>query len=655
MNPLPRLCYGLLLACALLNVCDLARAVGNPAAAGPLAPPADGQVCTSTNHGFQMMVPNGWTARETRFYIAHYSDGIMTINSQRPDLKIQNLGEAGTKTMSAQMLPGEVYITIGFSDGPGGVSMRPDTIGDNLRALLDTNRISAAHEAGLSSLDLRFSKRGKWWNISAYLREPVTEENRQKVMSLLASFRFLDAPVENVAWAESLAWNELPEQIRQPENSFEGWPVTDNLDQRPQHGPRSVAVKKNGDVYTVQFFLDGIGSWQYSVFPDGSVQSGRREVYAQGPTAAGLPFDLPGEGKGVANVFWIEPYVQVCETLRERTTTWYGEDGRIRRTSRVGEPSSGAGFFSHTNVVEGINEDWSITLPPAASTGDFPDERCAASTPDSRVLVYQFNPKPGLVALDVYIHGKRMNTLGPYLPCYPSYQVALNDDGSAALLVWQDAAKTNAQIVVLNTNGIVQFRADCGQNVWSPEVAPNGAGVLLRPNGGTNQNTFMWFTRQGKLHSLDVSSNPECVGWIPSSRKSLFWTSLGNESCRSQLIDWDSGKRLWDIPVPENVRPLAIGLTQKYVIFASAQAYLPAPGRSTDHPAPDGEWIRTFYTFDVQDGSLVAQWQAQLPHRGLERHRDHFIWLNNKFYYVTAEEFTEINLNDISEKKHGWR
>jgi hypothetical protein len=553
--------------------------------------------------------------------------------------------------MSQQMQPGEVYITFGFSYGPGGVPMRADTIGDNLQALLATNRISAAYEAGLSCLGLRFFKRGHWWDISAWLREPIMDENRQKVRSLLQSFHFVDAPVANVAWAESLAWNELPEQIRFQE-LWMGWPVTDTLEQRPQYGPRSVVVKKTGADYGVQFILNGIGSWEYSVSPDGQVQPGPRVVYAVGASSSQLPSDLPGEGKGALNAFWIEPYVQVCEALHERTTTWYGEDGRVKRSVQVGEPYPGSGFFSHTNIAKGVNEDWSITLRPSAS-GSF--DNYGKATPDSRVFVHQYSTKQGLDSLDIYVHGQLVNTVGPYLPCYPSYEVELNDDGSAGWLVWQDSAKTNAQILVLNTNGTVEFRADCGRDVMEPIVAPNGAGVLLRPNGGTNQNTFMWFTRQGKLQAMDVSFNPECVGWIPGSRKSLFWTSLGNASYRCQLIDWDTGKRLWDIPIPDDVQPLAIGLTPKFVMIAQAQPYPPAPRQSADDPPPDAEWLRTFYAFDVQDGSLVAQWQAQLPHRSLDRYRDHFIWLGGKFFYVTEEEFTELNLDDISAKKHGWK
>ena len=173
------------------------------------------QIYRNAKYGFEFNTPQGWTVRETNFYIAHYSDGFLAVNSQRPNL-ILSSGWGDSKPLSQQMQPGEVYISFGYSGGPGPETMRADTVGDDLQALLSTNRISASYEAGLSHLGLYFFKRGKFWNISAWLRDPVTEENRQKVMSSLKSFRFIDAPIGNTAWAESLAWNELRKKFAAP-------------------------------------------------------------------------------------------------------------------------------------------------------------------------------------------------------------------------------------------------------------------------------------------------------------------------------------------------------------------------------------------------------------------------------------------------------
>ena len=257
---------------------------------------------------------------------------------------------------------------------------------------------------------------------------------------------------------------------------------------------------------------------------NGEVESEPPIVHVASPPPSQWPSDLPDTGKGAIDVNWIAPYVQASKAFGKTTITWFAKDGHVERQASVSDVNPESGFMDiigHPNVVVGINEDWRITprkvvLPPGS-----PDECYAKATPDSRVFVYQYNSKPGMVGLDIYIHGKHVNTLGPFFPCYPSPEVVLNDDGSAAFLIAKTNAQFNpnapgkdantlrdelsaihrlgAQIVALNTNGEVRFRTDCGNAVWSPMVAPNGAGVLLRSSTGTNQNTFMWFTEKGEI------------------------------------------------------------------------------------------------------------------------------------------------------------
>ena len=224
--------------------------------------------------------------------------------------------------------------------------------------------------------------------------------------------------------------------------------------------------------------------------------------------------------------------------------TWFDRDGNITHKTAVNDIGDCTAMVTlmtpNGPMVRGINEDWQIA-PHSSTTGAY--NGFIGSTPDSRVFFDEFSSQPGLIALDIYIHGHRVNTLGPFIPCFPSTDVAINDDGSSALLVWKDDSKTNTQIVAVNANGILQFQADCGGFVWNPIVAPDAAGVLVRPNeGGTNQNHYMWFTKQGKMHSMEIIPNPECLGWIPESRESLFCTRLGDNASRFQVVDWDTGK-----------------------------------------------------------------------------------------------------------------
>ena len=354
--------------------------------------------------------------------------------------------------------------------------------------------------------------------------------------------------------------------------------------------------------------------------------------------------------------------------------TWFNEDGMIKRQTEVSilEPgfvdiisrrfpeavvrSRVAPDFirrsAYSNVIQGVNEEWKIVLPNKTGPSG-----CETSTPDSRVFVDEFHPRQGLIALDIYVHGKLENTVGPFRQ-YGFESVHLSDDGSAALIVWKDESKKTAQLVVLDPGGKVSFRVDCDHPVHSPIAAPGGAGALLLPNqGGTNQNTFLWYTRDGKLSTLEVSPNPYCVGWVPDSRKSLFSTSLGYDH-RYRLIDWDTGKSLWDIPCPgDHGHALAIGLTPRLVIFAVGELYKPGPWRGTQLVVREGEkeWIRAFYAISVKDGSLVARWQAPYPRRLSTDDRDSFLRLGDKLFFITAHEVVELSDDEIISKSNGWK
>jgi hypothetical protein len=374
------------------------------------------------------------------------------------------------------------------------------------------------------------------------------------------------------------------------------------------------------------------------------------------------PFpDLPGVSKGKIEIYWLAPGVRASEGLGGKTITWFAEDGHIKRQTAVNSVEPGfVEIGGKRETVQGVNEDWKITLPPEPPPiqSGYSMSGYITSTTDSRVFVHQFHPKPGWIAVDVYIHGKLANTVGPFMD-YQGRNVELNEDGSTALLVWKDESHTMAQIVTTDTNGVVSFRVDCGQTVDSPIAAPDGTGALLHPNtGGNDENTFMWFTQEGKVHSLAVNPNPACLGWVPKTCQSLFSTSMGFEY-RYRLIDWSTGKSLWDIPCPGNVKAhvLSLGFTPKLIIFAVAEPYKPGPWGGAEWTLGNSgtEWIRAFYAVNVQDGSLAARWQAHYPQRLAGEDRDHFFALGNKLFYVTAGEVVELNPQDILSKKNDWQ
>ena len=571
-----------------------------------------GQIYRNTNYGFQFAVPEGWTVTETNFEVFHYNDVFLTVNNRRPGLTLQEQWtskgtEFGGKIVLKEMQPGEAYISIGYFDGPGGRTMRSDGVANDLLPLLKTNRIVESSERELSELDLFFFKRGHSWHISSYLREPVDATTRNQVLSFLNSFQFNEAPVSNAAWAENLAWEQLPENIRK----FANWPVSDNAGFRPYNGRDSVFVEKIGSDYNVQFTLSGLGSWAYMVATDGKVKNGTLSVDVVSPPSSQIPYDLPGQNLGKINTYWVDPYVEASEIFGKTTITRFDSDDK--------------------------------TKPPTVGA------------PDRRPVYEQYNPKPGWIGLQIHVDGKPMKTIGPYLPCYPDYEPVLNDDGSAALLVWRDESKTVAQIIAFNTNGEVRFQTDCGPEVFSPIVAQDGSGVLVRPNGDTNVNSFMWFTEKGKGNSIDVSPNPEFIGWIPGTYKSLFSTSLGFQ-CSYRLIDWHSGKKLWEIP-GFGERALGIALTPTLVILAADEPYPTGVWDKVDESLLQSgkEWIRVFYAVSVEDGKIIASWRGQFPHRWFATDHDHFSRKGERLFYVTADEFTEINVDDILAKRNGWQ
>jgi hypothetical protein len=334
--------------------------------------------------------------------------------------------------------------------------------------------------------------------------------------------------------------------------------------------------------------------------------------------------DLPGENAGKIRTYWLAPYLRASEGFGGTKVTWFDKDGQIKRQADVSSIESGFVITGPGETILGANENWKITLPPEPTITDsrYSLSGYITSTPDSRVFVHEYHPKGGRVAEDIYIHGKLVNTVGPFFQ-HKGNEVALNDDGSASLLIWGNEFKTNVETVTLDTDGHI---------VKPKTVQPHSA--------------------------PDLGSNPICVGRIPGTHESLFWTSIGFETNRYHLVDEDTGKQLWDIPFPGGGQRLAEGLTPKFIIFAVAELY------SSDGPWRGSEWvflnskrdwICTFYAVNTQDGKIIARWQDKYPRRYCDSDYGHFLWLKNELFYITPDEFTKINFEDILAKKNGWQ
>ncbi|PWU12901.1 MAG: hypothetical protein C5B50_20585 [Verrucomicrobia bacterium] len=638
------------------------RAIGTLIALAGSLTPAFGATHQNRPYGFEFEVPEGWSVRATNVSVAHYSDVFLTVNSRRPDLVIGDwqsgpgAWEFGLRAIYQQLQPGEVNVAFVLLGGPGPLAMGSDTVGNDLVPLLATNAIKASdQQPGLSQSNFGFFKHGMLISIWASLREPIAEGDRRKVMAMLRSFRFLDAPVGCGAWAESLAWEALPETLKPSSlESWEGWPQVcqNGADSGSSYERRGVVVAKTGSVYSVQFTLNSIGAWRYSVSTDGKVQPEQPVIYPVGVPPWQMPTDLPGESKGKPETFWVDPYVQASVGLGKTTLTWYNKDGSIKRQAATQYPSV-EGFVhlaSLERTIQGLNEDWRINFPSEPAKPWLAG--LLRSTRNSRVCIRERHPEQGTIVLDFYVHGKLTETAGPFLQ-YMANDFELNEDGSAGLFVWKDESKTRPQIVTFDPAGKLRFRVDCGGPVTGLIVAPGGKGALAQPNPG-EQNAFLWFTERGKVRSMAINPSAQFLGWIPESRKSLFMTEIGTEDRHFQLIDWDTGKRLWQIPWPSDGQALGYSLGEKVILFAVAQPYPASAQKSSDNANAEKQWVRAFYAISAQDGSIVARWQALFPHRSFYPDRDHFLRLGEKLFYVTVEDFTEIKLADIMAKEHGW-
>jgi hypothetical protein len=133
----------------------------------------------------------------------------------------------------------------------------------------------------------------------------------------------------------------------------------------------------------------------------------------------------------------------------------------------------------------------------------------------------------------------------------------------------------------------------------------------------------------------------------------LFETSVGYAG-RYRLIDWNTGKNLWEMAPPGGGKILAIGFTPTLILFSMAESSR-LGSKDAGFPVDDNGngWIRAFYAVSVPDGSIVARWQSNysMPLSGT---RDSFLRLGDKLFYLNSDEFAELNLADIAAKANGW-
>lgn len=271
-----------------------------------------------------------------------------------------------------------------------------------------------------------------------------------------------------------------------------------------------------------------------------------------------------------------------------------------------------------------------------------------AWTTDSTVLARQYYPNEGETVVEMYLKGKRLTTLGPFVP-YEAEQINLSSDASLALLVRKTKEAKSAQVVAVGPDGKVRIQAECGQSVCSPIAAPAARGVLVRLNlPGNGYDTFVFYDKSGKVSSLRIGPNPHFLAWAPDSSKSVFLTSVGYKY-RYQLINWRTGTIVWDVPDP------AAGLWQTAVPrTALIGDYILLCGLEFMKLGEREGPVRSIYALHLTDGQTVAHWLPE-PNCHFSTDWGKFARLGRKLFILWGPEFAEVRLEDIEAKKGGWR
>ncbi|HVS36810.1 MAG TPA: hypothetical protein VMS17_14715 [Gemmataceae bacterium] len=375
------------------------------------------------------------------------------------------------------------------------------------------------------------------------------------------------------------------------------------------------------------------------------------EASIPGSVPPPAPRIMPGEVQGRVQSRWLAPYVSVTTRSVGATAAtsvqWLTPEGKLDHEAAGPNIDAHAGYIYEYGdgggVIHGLNGDWTIVLPRKPGPAGY-----ITATEDGRAFVHEFHPKEDEIAADVYVAGKQLGAVGPFLQ-YKGQDVQLGSDGSLALLAWKDADKKKPQVIAVGPDGKVRFRADCDGPIISPMPAPDGSGVLVHVNAsGDARNLFLFYTKDGKASSLVVGPNAGLLAWLPGTTTALMHTSIGYDY-RFHLIDWSSGKRLWEIPDPEAARVPgelpSVDVGSDWLLIGGLESV-----KQQDQAAA----VRSIHALDPKTGQVVAHWLPEPPNLA-SRAGGRFLRHGKILFLVTDEEFSEVNADDIAARKNGWR
>jgi len=352
-----------------------------------------------------------------------------------------------------------------------------------------------------------------------------------------------------------------------------------------------------------------------------------------GPVEAGVPDleqKLPGTTRGRAESRWIAPYALFTQygmgETYVATVRWFDDKGHVVKEltgNLMAHPEFVMEFRPDGTVYHDVNGKWNLFLPKKPD-----DSGYVTSAGDT--FVHEFHPTEGEIAADIYLAGKLIGTVGPFVQ-YKGRDVRLAEDGSMAFMAWKTPKKDAVQVVVVGPDGKVSFCVDCGQDVDHPHPVGGGKGVIVEVVGpGEHHTRFRHMQSGGNWVPLEVGPNARSLAWTSDGAGVLFCTSIGTKE-RFKLIDPASGKLLWETPSP----------VKYYEDYATSAVVLDDKLLFIGHD---------FAAVDIKTGQVIARWEGNTPRsdRGWIARR------GDRLFFVTNEEFVEIDPADIAAKKNGW-
>jgi hypothetical protein len=329
-----------------------------------------------------------------------------------------------------------------------------------------------------------------------------------------------------------------------------------------------------------------------------------------------------------------ETQVRVGDGWVVSDVRWFRPDGSVLRETH----GKGGATDAEGGVVRGIRGTWSVQ-----PRGPWQDSMTLRGEDDS-TLVHSWNEGESIRA-DVYKEGKLVASVGPY-PRFKAERFVLGEDGSMAVLTVKDAG--SVRVVAFAPEGRPSFEADAGGDAMIISVAPGGLGVVIQANGERYvQNEFIWVSKAGTSRTLKIELNAWLSRWVPGTARCIVTYGLGGKNPRFRLVDWESGKTVWDIADPaEGIsdRCEGIAIEGDLVLLAGIETY----------PAPSGDWCRTSEAIELGTGTLVGRWRSNgisPPGHLVPR----FMRLEGKLWLVADDAFAPFPLEDVRKKVNGWR